>query len=85
MPGSIAKGAASIQAWTDAHGTAFTLNDNSGLSYANRVTAEGIVRLLWAAEDAPGGRTSVAPFRPAGRERSCTGCTASPSAPRPGR
>ncbi|HEX5902655.1 MAG TPA: D-alanyl-D-alanine carboxypeptidase [Actinomycetota bacterium] len=55
VPGSIAKGAASIQAWTDAHGTAFTLNDNSGLSYANRVTAEGIVRLLWAAEDAPWG------------------------------
>jgi serine-type D-Ala-D-Ala carboxypeptidase/endopeptidase (penicillin-binding protein 4) len=51
-PGSIAKGAASIQAWTDARGTAFTLNDNSGLSYANRVTAQEIVRLLWVAEDA---------------------------------
>jgi len=51
VPGSIAKGAASIRAWTDAIGTGFTLNDNSGLSYANRVTAEGIVRLLWVAED----------------------------------
>jgi D-alanyl-D-alanine carboxypeptidase/D-alanyl-D-alanine-endopeptidase (penicillin-binding protein 4) len=55
VPGSIAKGAASIEAWTDAHGAAFALNDNSGLSYANRVTAEGIVRLLWAAEDSPWG------------------------------
>ena len=55
-PGSIAKGAASIQAWTDARGADFRLNDNSGLSYANRVTAEGIVGLLWDAEDADWGR-----------------------------
>jgi D-alanyl-D-alanine carboxypeptidase/D-alanyl-D-alanine-endopeptidase (penicillin-binding protein 4) len=54
-PGTIAKGAASIEAWTDGNGTDFTLNDNSGLSYANRVTAEGIVRLLWLAEDRPWG------------------------------
>lgn len=56
VPGTIAKGAAAIQAWTDDHGTGFTLYDNSGLSYANRVTAEGIVRLLWFAEDQPWGR-----------------------------
>jgi len=56
VPGTIAKGAAAIEAWTDGHGTGFTLNDNSGLSYANRVTAEGIVRLLWFAEDQPWGR-----------------------------
>lgn len=56
VPGTIAKGAAAIQAFTDGQGTAFTLNDNSGLSYANRVTAEGIVRLLWYAEDQPWGR-----------------------------
>ena len=56
VPGTIAKGASAIQAWTDAHGTAFTLNDNSGLSYANRVTAKGIVRLLWVAEDQPWGK-----------------------------
>lgn len=55
LPGTIAKGAASIRAWTDDHGTDFTLNDNSGLSYANRVTAEGIVKLLWVAEDLPWG------------------------------
>lgn len=55
LPGTIAKGAASIEAWTDGNGTDFTLNDNSGLSYANRVTADGIVRLLWLAEDRPWG------------------------------
>ena len=54
-PGTIAKGAAAIQAWTDAHGTDFRLNDNSGLSYRDRVTAGGIVRLLWFAEDQPWG------------------------------
>jgi D-alanyl-D-alanine carboxypeptidase/D-alanyl-D-alanine-endopeptidase (penicillin-binding protein 4) len=37
------------------HGADVTLFDNSGLSYDNRVTAAGIVRLLWAAEDAPWG------------------------------
>ncbi len=54
-PGTIAKGAAAIQAWTDDRNAGFTLHDNSGLSYANRVTAEGIVRALWAAEDEPWG------------------------------
>jgi D-alanyl-D-alanine carboxypeptidase/D-alanyl-D-alanine-endopeptidase (penicillin-binding protein 4) len=55
VPGTIAKGAAAIEAWTNDHRTDFTLNDSSGLSYANRVTAEGIVRLLWFAEDQPWG------------------------------
>ena len=55
VPGTIAKGAAATEAWTNDHGTDFTLNDSSGLSYANRVTAEGIVRLLWFAEDQPWG------------------------------
>ncbi len=50
-PGTIAKAAAAIQSWTDAHGTDFRLNDSSGLSDGNRVTADGIVRLLWFAED----------------------------------
>ena len=50
-PGTIAKGAAAIEAWVRSHGADdFTLYDNSGLSYANRVDAAGIVRLLWAAE-----------------------------------
>ena len=54
-PGTIAKAAAALSAWVRDRGIDFTLNDASGLSYANRVTAEGIVRLLWTAEDAPWG------------------------------
>jgi D-alanyl-D-alanine carboxypeptidase len=52
-PGTIAKAAAAIEAFAGSHGADFTVNDSSGLSYANRVTAEGMVRLLWVAEDAP--------------------------------
>lgn len=52
-PGTIAKGAAATQAFAEDSGAGFSINDGSGLSYANRVTAEGMVRLLWAAEDAP--------------------------------
>jgi len=50
-PGTIAKGAAAIERWVRSHGADFTLYDDSGLSYANRVDAAGMVRLLWAAED----------------------------------
>ena len=56
-PGTIAKGAAAIRAFAKAHGVALTANDGSGLSYANRVTPKGIVRLLWAADRAPWGDT----------------------------
>lgn len=49
-PGTIAKGAATIQAWVRDHGADFSLHDNSGLSYANHVDAADIVRLLWTAE-----------------------------------
>ena len=51
LPGTIAKGSDAIGDWTYAHGADVRSNDSSGLSYANRVTAEGIVRLLWFAED----------------------------------
>jgi len=54
-PGSIAKGAAAIEDWVSGRGAAFELHDASGLSYDNRVTAEGLVRLLWQAEAAPWG------------------------------
>lgn len=54
-PGTIAKGAATIEAWTEANGADFTLFDNSGLSYDDRVTASGIVRLLTLAEQADWG------------------------------
>jgi D-alanyl-D-alanine carboxypeptidase/D-alanyl-D-alanine-endopeptidase (penicillin-binding protein 4) len=54
-PGSIASGAAAIEAWIAAHGVEFSINDNSGLSYANRVTAAGLVELLEQVEDEPWG------------------------------
>jgi len=55
-PGTIAKGAAAIEAWAGSNGVAFRLYDDSGLSYANRVSTHGIVRLLWVAEAEPWGR-----------------------------
>jgi D-alanyl-D-alanine carboxypeptidase/D-alanyl-D-alanine-endopeptidase (penicillin-binding protein 4) len=54
-PGTIAKGAAAIEAWVAERGVSFSLFDNSGLSYDNRVTAAGIVALLGQAEDEPWG------------------------------
>jgi len=54
-PGTIAEGASQARAWVAAHGLDFTLYDGSGLSYANRVTAQGIVRLLWTADGSPWG------------------------------
>jgi D-alanyl-D-alanine carboxypeptidase/D-alanyl-D-alanine-endopeptidase (penicillin-binding protein 4) len=54
-PGSIAKGAAALEAWVREAGAAFELYDSSGLSYANRVNAQDIVRLLWTAEAAAWG------------------------------
>jgi D-alanyl-D-alanine carboxypeptidase/D-alanyl-D-alanine-endopeptidase (penicillin-binding protein 4) len=54
-PGTIAKGASAIQGWAADRGAAFTLYDSSGLSYANRVTAAGIVELLTQVEEEPWG------------------------------
>jgi D-alanyl-D-alanine carboxypeptidase/D-alanyl-D-alanine-endopeptidase (penicillin-binding protein 4) len=52
--GSIAAGAAAIDAFAAANGAPeFEHHDSSGLSYANRVTTLGMVRLLFAADDAP--------------------------------
>ena len=53
--GSIASGARAIDAFLDTEGVHFTLHDSSGLSYANRATADGILHLLWAADAAPWG------------------------------
>jgi D-alanyl-D-alanine carboxypeptidase len=53
-PGTIVKGANAISEFEDAnHISRFEHHDCSGLSYANRVTAAGIVRLLWVADAAP--------------------------------
>ena len=64
--GTIARGARAIEAFTQAHGVGVEANDGSGLSYANRVSTEGIVDLLWAAEASPVGRD---PARHAGAGR----------------
>ncbi len=55
-PGSISRAAAAIAGWARGRGVDVLSYDASGLSYANRVTAEGIVRLLAAAEAEPWGR-----------------------------
>lgn len=54
-PGTIPKAAAAIQAFTDSHGVGFALYDSSGLSYDNRVSAEGILTLLAFADTASWG------------------------------
>ena len=55
MPGTIAKGARAIETFTAARGVRVRAHDASGLSYENRVNAEGIVRMLHVAERAPWG------------------------------
>jgi len=52
--GSIGAGAAAIDAFTEANGAPrFEHHDASGLSYADRVTSQGMVRLLWRVDDEP--------------------------------
>lgn len=49
-PATIARGARAIAAFERRQGVdSFEHHDSSGLSYANRVRSQGIVRLLWAA------------------------------------
>jgi D-alanyl-D-alanine carboxypeptidase len=48
-PGSIAKGALAIRRWARRHGVKVVAHDGSGLSYTNRITTDGLVRLLSAA------------------------------------
>ena len=49
-PGTIAKGAAAIAAWTSKHGVEIVARDSSGLSYQNRVSPGGLTKLLGIAE-----------------------------------
>jgi D-alanyl-D-alanine carboxypeptidase len=51
-PGSIAKGAVTMGNWAKDHGVEVVARDGSGLSYANRVSTNGMVRLLAAAASA---------------------------------
>jgi D-alanyl-D-alanine carboxypeptidase len=53
--GTIAAGARAIEAYVRRRGQDFTLYDGSGLSYANRVSALGILQLLWNADRQPWG------------------------------
>jgi D-alanyl-D-alanine carboxypeptidase/D-alanyl-D-alanine-endopeptidase (penicillin-binding protein 4) len=55
--GTIANGARAIRAYAERNGVALATNDGSGLSYANRATASGIVDLLWVADAAQWGST----------------------------
>jgi D-alanyl-D-alanine carboxypeptidase len=55
-PATIAHGAAAISAYEHDQGVDnMEHHDSSGLSYANRVRTNSIVRLLWAADGKPWG------------------------------
>jgi hypothetical protein len=83
--GTIRKGAAAIEAWARSHGVRVEAHDSSGLSYANRVTASGIVRLLWVADGALWTDELRRSLPRGGRGRSRTGSERSTYAPRRGR
>jgi serine-type D-Ala-D-Ala carboxypeptidase/endopeptidase (penicillin-binding protein 4) len=53
--GSIAKAARSIELFAHAHGVDNIAYDASGLSYANRISPEDLVALLWFADTRPWG------------------------------
>ncbi len=50
-PGTIEKGASAIMSWASRNGAELVARDSSGLSYDNRVSPLGLVRLLGYAED----------------------------------
>jgi len=54
-PGTIAKGARAITRWARAHGVQVRAHDGSGLSYANRISPRGMIRLLSVAKREPWG------------------------------
>jgi len=54
-PGTIAKGARAMTSWARAHGVEVRAHDGSGLSYANRISPAGLLRLLGASEQRPWG------------------------------
>jgi murein peptide amidase A len=55
LPGSIAKGARAIEAWARRQGVAVVAHDGSGLSYADRISTDALVRLLAVANRRPWG------------------------------
>jgi D-alanyl-D-alanine carboxypeptidase/D-alanyl-D-alanine-endopeptidase (penicillin-binding protein 4) len=56
-PGTIRKGARAIAAWTRRAGVSIDSEDSSGLSYRDKVSPLGLMRLLAAAERRPWGAT----------------------------
>ncbi|MGH2711703.1 MAG: D-alanyl-D-alanine carboxypeptidase/D-alanyl-D-alanine-endopeptidase [Actinomycetota bacterium] len=50
VPGSIAKGATAMREWAAEQGVHLRARDSSGLSYDNRLSPAGLVRLLGGAE-----------------------------------
>lgn len=50
-PGTIAKGGRAIERWAQSFGVDVEAKDGSGLSYSNRVSPRGLVRLLTAVEE----------------------------------
>jgi D-alanyl-D-alanine carboxypeptidase len=54
-PGTIASGAAAVEAWASGHGVSVRAFDSSGLSYRNRVSPSGMVRSLLQAQREPWG------------------------------
>jgi serine-type D-Ala-D-Ala carboxypeptidase/endopeptidase (penicillin-binding protein 4) len=55
-PGTVAKGARAIERFAARRGVNVTAHDSSGLSYANRVSARGVVSLLERVRQEPWGR-----------------------------
>lgn len=56
-PGTIVNAGRAIAAWAARHGVTIRAHDASGLSYLDRLTAKGIVRLLHVAQQDPWGPT----------------------------
>lgn len=66
-PGTIARGAAAIAAWAESLGVGVVAHDSSGLSYLNRVSPRGMVRLLGDVEDLVWGEDLLAALPGAGQ------------------
>ena len=66
-PGTIEKGASVIRRFAARRNVVVATNDASGLSYANRVTSDGVVRLLEDATREPWGSTLRAALPAAGQ------------------
>ena len=56
-PGTIARAAGAIASWTRAHGVGIVAHDSSGLSFWDRVTPDGVTRLLQTADHSAWGTT----------------------------